>query len=219
MAVAWLSERTPLPAGGGETGQELDISLLHVRLYHELWQGMLHNLTDETLRANSAVPNASPLLAASANMHAESAPTEDRQQKSTGQQDASPSIGNSASPQQGEVSAKLSAAADSEEVQRQQQVRMQSGEQATSSTSSQEQHESSTRLGAGQSNSEQASLDQSSPSQHTKEARASMSAGSCIDSTQLEGSWKVFDLAAVPIDETDVDTGECLHTVLTCVLL
>ena len=40
-------------------------------------------------------------------------------------------------------------------------------------------------------------------------ARADMSQGARMHSQQLEGSWKVFDLAAVPIDETDVDTGEC----------
>ena len=44
--------------GGGESGEELDISLLHVRLYHETWQGMLQVLDDATLRANSAVPMA-----------------------------------------------------------------------------------------------------------------------------------------------------------------
>ena len=41
--------------GGGETGEELDISLLRITLYHEFWQGLLHELDLETLRANSAV--------------------------------------------------------------------------------------------------------------------------------------------------------------------
>lgn len=90
---------------------------------------MLHNLTNDTLQANSAVPDASPLPAAPADVYAESALAENRQQTSTGQQDAQPSIATSASPQQGDVSDKLSATADSEEVQGQQQVRTQSGQQ------------------------------------------------------------------------------------------
>ena len=45
-------------AGGGETGEELDVSLLRIMLYHEYWQGLLHELDLETLRANSAVSTA-----------------------------------------------------------------------------------------------------------------------------------------------------------------
>lgn len=42
-------------AGGGETGEELDVSLLRIMLYHEYWQGLLHQLDLDNLRANSAV--------------------------------------------------------------------------------------------------------------------------------------------------------------------
>lgn len=44
-----------LLAGGGDTGEELDISLLRITLFHEYWQGLLHQLDLATLRANSAV--------------------------------------------------------------------------------------------------------------------------------------------------------------------
>ena len=43
-------------AGGGDTGEELDISLLRITLFHEHWQGLLHQLDLAALRANSAVP-------------------------------------------------------------------------------------------------------------------------------------------------------------------
>lgn len=42
-------------AGGGDTGEELDISLLRITLFHEYWQGLLHQLDLATLQANSAV--------------------------------------------------------------------------------------------------------------------------------------------------------------------
>ncbi|KAL3157301.1 hypothetical protein ABBQ38_001531 [Trebouxia sp. C0009 RCD-2024] len=42
-------------SGGGDTGEELDISLLRITLFHEYWQGLLHQLDLATLRANSAV--------------------------------------------------------------------------------------------------------------------------------------------------------------------
>lgn len=41
--------------GGGDTGEELDVSLLRISLFHEHWQGLLHDLDLATLRANSAV--------------------------------------------------------------------------------------------------------------------------------------------------------------------
>ena len=42
-------------AGGGDSEEELDISLLRITLFHEHWQGLLHKLDLATLRSNSAV--------------------------------------------------------------------------------------------------------------------------------------------------------------------
>ena len=41
--------------GVGDSGEELDVSLLRITLFHEHWQGLLHELDLATLRANSAV--------------------------------------------------------------------------------------------------------------------------------------------------------------------
>ncbi len=63
--------------GGGETGEELDISLLRITLYHEYWQGLLHELDLETLRANSAVaavPDASKRALTSSKASSSSSP-------------------------------------------------------------------------------------------------------------------------------------------------
>ncbi len=63
--------------GGGETGEELDISLLRITLYHEYWQGLLHELDLETLRANSAVaaaPDASKRALTSSKANSSSSP-------------------------------------------------------------------------------------------------------------------------------------------------
>ncbi len=64
-------------AGGGETGEELDISLLRITLYHEYWQGLLHELDLETLRTNSAVaaaPDASKRALPSSKADSSSSP-------------------------------------------------------------------------------------------------------------------------------------------------
>ena len=64
-------------AGGGETGEELDISLLRITLYHEYWQGLLHELDLENLRANSAVaaaPDASKRALTSSKANSSSSP-------------------------------------------------------------------------------------------------------------------------------------------------
>ena len=42
-------------AGGGDSEEELDISLLRITLFHEHWQGLLHELDLAKLRSNSAV--------------------------------------------------------------------------------------------------------------------------------------------------------------------
>ena len=39
------------------------------------------------------------------------------------------------------------------------------------------------------------------------EGRAGLSKGPCMSAKKLTGSWKAFDLTAVPIDETDPATG------------
>ena len=44
-----------MPAGGGDSEEELDISLLRITLFHEHWQGLLHELDLAMLRSNSAV--------------------------------------------------------------------------------------------------------------------------------------------------------------------
>ena len=38
-------------------------------------------------------------------------------------------------------------------------------------------------------------------------SRARLSKGPCMSAKKLSGSWKAFDLTAVPIDETDPSTG------------
>ena len=41
--------------------------------------------------------------------------------------------------------------------------------------------------------------------------RARLSKGPCMSAEKLSGSWKAFDLTAVPIDETDPSTGHSCH--------
>lgn len=205
-------------AGGGETSEELDISLLHVRLYHETWQGMLQVLDDVTLRANSAVPMAAganttmnaSVEAGQQSMLQQDINTQpsDQQQQPPENSTASLSEANSNSLEQ-PSEAKAEAMGNSMEVQLQHEARLQSGQQASSSTNDMDQQH-------------QASAPQAEPSgaaillgKNAEQgtvgavARADMSQGARMHSQQLEGSWKVFDLAVVPIDETDVDTGEC----------
>jgi len=42
-------------------------------------------------------------------------------------------------------------------------------------------------------------------------SRARLSKGPCMSAKKLSGSWKAFDLTAVPIDETDPSTGQFFH--------
>lgn len=198
--------------GGGETSEELDISLLHVRLYHETWQGMLQVLDDVTLRANSAVP-----MAAGANTSMNA--SVEAGQQSTLQQDINTQPSDQQQPPENSTAslseassnsleqpseAKAEAMGNSMEVQLQNEARLQSGQQASSSTSDMtEQHQTSASQ-AGSSDSSGNSAEQGTV---RAVARADMSQGARMHSQQLEGSWKVFDLAAVPIDETDVETG------------
>ena len=42
-------------------------------------------------------------------------------------------------------------------------------------------------------------------------SRARLSKGPCMSAKKLSGSWKAFDLTAVPIDETDPATGHSCH--------
>lgn len=156
---------------------------------------MLHNLDDATLRANSAVPKATVAKTI--------VPTDQSVAPSTA------SAPSDSSSQQG-TPVKSDAVNDSEEVQRQHEARIRSGQQASSSTADGQRHQSSSA--SCQSGPAHTSDATSNASQNAEEvdARASMSTGPCIDSTQLQGSWKVFDLAAVPIDETDIESGESI---------
>lgn len=43
-------------------------------------------------------------------------------------------------------------------------------------------------------------------------SRARLSKGPCMSAKKLSGSWKAFDLTAVPIDETDPSTGHFCHS-------
>ena len=182
-------------AGGGDTGEELDISLLHVRLFHEAWQGMLHNLDDVTLRANSAVPSAANANNSAVAEHATASSSQDAAEampntvSSSNQQHSAENVeSNSGTGSRGlekAREAKSEAMSNSMEAQVQQDARTQSEQQASSSAA-----DSSRQYSAAAA------------------AGADLSQGPCINSKQLEGSWKVFDLAAVPIDETDVDTGD-----------
>ena len=201
--------------GGGDSGEELDISLLHVRLYHETWQGMLQVLDDATLRANSAVPMAAvantSTNTAEVDQHAalqQDVSTLPSDQKAPASSTTSFSEAGSNSVEQHSES-KAEAVGNSMEVQLQQEARLQSGQQASTSAADTNQQQqvsapqaepsgATTLLGK---NAEQGSVG--------AVARADMSQGARMHSQQLEGSWKVFDLAAVPIDETDVDTGDC----------
>ena len=82
------------------------------------------------------------------------------------------------------------------ELEIQKEARVQSGESASSSNSS--------LASSAASQSGQNGKGRAGPGQPL---RASLSKGACTSSQQVEGRWKVFDLAAVPIDETDPDTG------------
>lgn len=46
------------------------------------------------------------------------------------------------------------------------------------------------------------------------DGRASLSTGPCMNAKKLSGSWKAFDLTAVPIDATDPATGGPQHPAL-----
>ena len=201
-------------AGGGETSEELDISLLHVRLYHETWQGMLQVLDDVTLRANSAVPMAAganttinaSVEAGQQSMLQQDINTQpsDQQQQLPENSTASLSEANSNSLEQ-PSEAKAEAMGNSMEVQLQHEARLQSEQQASSSTADMNQQHQTSVSQPGSSDSSGNTVEQATV---RAVARADMSQGARMHSQQLEGSWKVFDLAAVPIDETDVETGK-----------
>lgn len=155
---------------------------------------MLHNLDDATLRANSAVPSAANANNSAVAEDATASSSQDAakampktvsssvQHHSAENVDSYSGTGSSGLEQARE--AKSEAMSNSMEAQVQQEARTQSEQQASSSaTDSSRQHSAAA-------------------------AGADLSQGPCIHSKQLEGSWKVFDLAAVPIDETDVETGD-----------
>ncbi|KAL0043699.1 hypothetical protein WJX82_003553 [Trebouxia sp. C0006] len=143
QCLAWGGEQrqrcrlTMSVSGGGETGEELDISLLRITLYHEYWQGLLHELDLETL---PAPPSSS--AASQGGQHQESALNTNRVEQAS------------------------------------------NSERLPSLTAANE-----------------------ADAKAQGRSRARLSKGSCMSAKKLSGSWKAFDLTAVPIDETDPSTG------------
>ena len=60
MGLALCADPCAVFAGGGDSEEELDISLLRITLFHEHWQGLLHELDLATLRSNSAIALKTP---------------------------------------------------------------------------------------------------------------------------------------------------------------
>lgn len=140
---------------------------------------MLHELTPAELRANSAVPTSTSTAKHS-----------------------------SASSSQPPAPTKADAVNQAQELDTQREARVQSGESASTSTAGAADSAQHPSFGSHPGiQSAQTSQNGIAGSGSGRPLRAGLSKGSCISSNQIEGSWKVFDMAAVPIDETDPDTG------------
>lgn len=186
-------------SGGGDTGEELDISLLRITLFHEYWQGLLHQLDLATLQANSAVsltpfgskpnhtgsaakPTDQPTSLQPSSPAASVAPSDAVSSAQNLNQPAASS--SSLAEQGGATSSSSQAAAGAQLVDR-----LQEPEKQTSTSRS------------------NASPAASPAAAAVVTAGAKLSRGPRLKPKKLSGSWKAFDLTAVPIDETDPSTG------------
>ncbi|DBB06070.1 TPA: hypothetical protein ACH3X3_009636 [Trebouxia sp. C0006] len=207
QCLAWGGEQrqrcrlTMSVSGGGETGEELDISLLRITLYHEYWQGLLHELDLETLRANSAVaaaPDASKRASTSSKASSSSSPVASSSSLSaldSAAPSASDTSVSAASPLSADAAVPAAAPPSSSAA-------SQGGQHQESAlnTNRVEQASNSERLPSLTAANEADAKAQG-------RSRARLSKGSCMSAKKLSGSWKAFDLTAVPIDETDPSTG------------
>lgn len=208
QCLAWGGEQrqrcrlTMSVSGGGETGEELDISLLRITLYHEFWQGLLHELDLETLRANSAVaavPDASKRALTSSKASSSSSPG-DSSSSSLALDSAAPSASDTSVPAASPLSVDAAAPAAAPPSPS---AALQGGQHQESAVSTDRANQASTseRLPNLTAANEAAAKAKG-------RSRARLSKGPCMSAKKLSGSWKAFDLTAVPIDETDPATGK-----------